>query len=117
MLFEINTPRGQRDIVLPGGPGPLTDRGRKSTFKFPPPPRISGTAEARLEILHAYREGATGPNENYAKVGHRGSKAGSRDLLFNSATAYTSRERLQIQCFAWCVAVLSMQPLPNYSGL
>jgi len=38
------------------------------------------------------RRGPDTPTE----VGHRGSEAGSHDLLLNSATAYISQERLQL---------------------
>jgi len=55
---------------------------------------------------------ALGPNENYAKVGHRG--LGSCDLLLNSATP-TSQEWLEIVMRIHVVH--SMQPLPNYFGL
>jgi len=58
----------------------------------------------------------TGPNENYAIVGHWRLGAGSRDLVLISATAYISQKRLQLQNPAQCAAY-SKQPLPNYFGL
>jgi len=61
MLFGVNTLGGPQNIVLHRGHDPPTDKGRGPTYKFWNP---------------------LGPNENYAKVGHRGSEAGSRHPPF-----------------------------------
>jgi len=47
--------------------------------------KILPTAEAK-DLKCCVRGATWGLNENYAKVGHRGSGAGSRDLLGNFGT-------------------------------
>jgi len=50
--------------------------GSSGLFEFWDPPHISGMAEARDNILCAYRWVGALTNENYAKVGHNGSGRG-----------------------------------------
>jgi len=68
MLFELNTLGAPRDIVLDGGPDPLTDRRRK-------PSRIFRTAEAKDLRLAGILKVA-GLNGNYTKLCHRESGRG-----------------------------------------
>jgi len=53
------------------------------------PLHISRTTEARVEILHAYRE--LGPYRKKFKSGHTGLETGSRDLHLNSAILHAYR--------------------------
>jgi len=53
-------------------------------------PRISGTVEARDMKFDEHIEGR-GPNENDAKVSHRGLEAGSCDLVRNFGTQWYLR--------------------------
>jgi len=69
MLFGVNTPRGPWNIVLDVGPDSPTESERGPVLNFGTP-HIYGTAEARDLTFREHIEGG-GPNENYAKVGHR----------------------------------------------
>jgi len=75
MLFGVNTTGGPWNIVLEVGPDPPRE-GEGASFTF-------------------HRE-MWGPNENYAKLGHRGSGAGSRDLILNFGTPLLSLEWLKL---------------------
>jgi len=77
--------------VLDVGPDPATKRGRGPTFKFWDTPHISRMAEDR-GLKFYVRTGGGGPNENYAKAGHRMSGTGSRDLNLNFGILLVSPE-------------------------
>jgi len=96
MLFGVNTHGVLWNIVIRHGSLSPTERGRGPTFKFwdplIPPERL------KLETCNfACMLSDEGPNENYAKVGHRGSEAGSRDLFLNFCSSLVSPERLKLQ--------------------
>jgi len=87
MLFGVNTRGGPRNIVLHGSPDPSQRGGGGSWGKFCQLwTHYISQERLKLEIWNSacvYRAGD--PNENCAKVGHRG-RTGSRDISA-SATA------------------------------
>jgi len=58
--------------------------------EFWAPSHIYGTAEAK-DLKFCANIMGWGPNENYAKVGHRWSAAGSLDLVLNFGTFFIYR--------------------------
>jgi len=72
MLFGVNTPGSPRNIVLDGDPDPPQTGGRDLLLNLGLP-CFSGTAEATDSKFCLHVEGH---NENFAKLGHRGSGQG-----------------------------------------
>jgi len=93
ILFGLNTPGGQWNIVLDGGPHPPAERGRGPVFNLGPPP-VFGTAEAR-DLKFCVRIQGWGPT-NCAKLDHRGSGMGSHDLILNFRPSMLSLEWLKL---------------------
>jgi len=77
--------RGPMEHCVRRGFWSPTERGRGPTSKFWKPPPMSGTAEAR-DLKFCVHIKGLGPNENYAKLGHRGIGAVSCDLILNFGT-------------------------------
>jgi len=71
----VNTLGDTRDIVLQGAMLPHR-QGRGTYFKKVGAPRISGMVETG-DLKFCVHIQSWGPNENYAKVYHRGSGAGN----------------------------------------
>jgi len=129
ILFGVNTHGGPYNIALDVGADSPHREGRGGpTFKFLDP--LLSSERLKLETWNfacIQRDGD--PNENYAhtptaadqkqrQIGYSGILGWSRDLLLNSATAYISQKRLQLESPERAVcAVHSMQPLLNYFGL
>jgi len=76
MLFGVNTLGGPWNIVLDVGPDPHREGGAQ--FKILGPPPVCGMAAARDLKFRVHIDGWW-PLKNYAQVGHRGSRAESRD--------------------------------------